>query len=401
MSSVPARRPLRLRLTAAAETAVRRGHPWVYATSIREQSREAGVGELGVVYDRSDRFLALGLWDPDSPLRLRVLHVGRPVQVVDDWWRERMRAAWQRREGLFAEDTTGYRCVYGESDGWPGLVVDRYGGTLVLKIYSGVWWPRLELITRLLVEEARPERLVLRWSRNQREAGERLGLRDGQNLHGTDESERVVFLESGLKFESEVVRGQKTGFFLDQRENRRRIGELSAGAEVLNVFSFSGGFSLYAARGGARTVTDLDISGHALAQARRNFALNPECAAAQHEQIQGDAFAWLAEARDRQFDVVILDPPSLAKRELEREEAIRAYERLAVLGLDRVRRGGVLLAASCSAHVSREEFVGAVRSAVRGRRRLAEELALEGHPADHAATFAEAEYLKAVYLRVN
>jgi 23S rRNA (cytosine1962-C5)-methyltransferase len=141
MSSGPARRPLRLRLTAAAETAVRRGHPWVYATSIREQSREASVGELGVVYDRSDRFLALGLWDPDSPLRLRVLHVGRPVQVEEDWWRERMRAAWRRREGLFADDTTGYRCVYGESDGWPGLVVDRYGGTLVLKIYSGVWWP--------------------------------------------------------------------------------------------------------------------------------------------------------------------------------------------------------------------------------------------------------------------
>lgn len=401
MSSVPARTTLRLRLTAAAETAVRRGHPWVYATSIREQSREANVGELGVVYDRSDRFLALGLWDPDSPLRLRVLHVGRPVQVADDWWRERMRAAWRRREGLFADDTTGYRCVYGESDGWPGLVVDRYGGTLVLKIYSGVWWSRLELITRLLVEEARPERLVLRWSRNQREAGERLGLRDGQNLHGTDDSERVVFLESGLKFESEVVRGQKTGFFLDQRENRRRIGELSAGADVLNVFSFSGGFSLYAARGGARTVTDLDISGHALAQARRNFALNPACAAARHEQIQGDAFAWLAEGRERQFDVVILDPPSLAKREMEREEAIRAYERLAALGLDRVRRGGVLLAASCSAHVSRDEFVGAVRSAVRARRRKAKELALEGHPADHAATFAEAEYLKAVYLRVS
>ena len=401
MSSVPPSRPLRLRLTAAAETAVRRGHPWVYATSIREQSREADVGELGVVYDRSDRFLALGLWDPDSPLRLRVLHVGRPVQVEEAWWRERVRAAWRRREGMFSDDTTGYRCIYGESDGWPGLVVDRYGGTLVLKIYSAVWWPRLELIIRLLVEEGRPERLVLRWSRNQRESGERLGRRDGQNLHGTDESERVVFLESGLRFESEVVRGQKTGFFLDQRENRRRIEQLSAGAEVLNVFSFSGGFSLYAARGGARTVTDLDISGHALAQARRNFALNPSCAVARHEQIQGDAFAWLAEARERQFDVVILDPPSLAKRETERAEAIRAYERLAALGLDRVRRGGILLAASCSAHVSRDEFVGAVRSAVRGRRRVAEELALEGHPADHAATFAEAEYLKAVFLRVN
>jgi len=387
-----------------AESVIRRGHPWVYADSIREQSRPGVAGDLGVVYDRSDRFLALGLWDPDSPLRLRVLQVGRPVLVDAAWWRGRLRTALAKRVGLFGDDTTGYRLIYGESDGWPGLVLDRYGSTLVLKIYTAAWLSRLPEVTAEVVEELKPERIVLRLSRNSTAAAEQAGWREGQNLFGTDTSERVVFKESGLKFEAEIVRGQKTGFFLDQRENRRRIESLAQEAEVLNVFSFSGGFSLYAARGGARRVTDLDISAHALTQARRNFALNldhPTVARANHEQIQADAFAWLAEAPERRFDVVVLDPPSLAKREVERVEAIRAYERLALNGLRRLRRGGALLAASCSAHVSSDEFFGAVRRAFQISNRPAQELGTSGHPPDHATTFAEAAYLKAILLKAD
>ena len=212
-----------------------------------------------------------------------------------------------------------------------------------------------------------------------------------------------MFRESGIRFEAEVVQGQKTGFFLDQRENRRRIGDLAAGAEVLNAFSFSGGFSLYAARGGARSVADLDISGHALAAARRNFALNrdlPPVAAARHEQIQADCFAWLEESPRRDFDVVILDPPSLAKREAERAGAIQAYARLAAAGLRRVRPDGLLLAASCSAHVNETEFFEAVRGAVRRSGRRFAELGTTGHAPDHPATFPEAKYLKAIYVRL-
>lgn len=404
MASSAALRPLRLRLSSAAESAVRRGHPWVYSDSIREQNRSGAAGELGVVYDRQNRFLALGLWDPDSPLRLRILHVGRPVSLDADWWRQRLRASLARRHGLFDQETTGFRWIYGESDGWPGLVLDRFGGTLVLKLYTAAWLPRLNDLQDRFTEALKPDRIVLRLSRNCMAAARRAGLQDGQNLVGAESSERVEFLESGLRFEAEVVRGQKTGFFLDQRENRRRVGTLAAGTDVLNAFSFSGGFSLYAARGGARSVVDLDLSAHALAQARRNFSLNahlPPIAAARYEPIQAEAFEWLAQGPKREFDVVILDPPSLARREAERTEAIRAYQRLVLVGLKRLHRGGLLLAASCSAHVSAREFQEAVREAFRRAQRPFREWETAGHPPDHAATFAEAEYLKAIYVRAG
>jgi len=383
---------------------VRRGHPWVYESSVRNQSGPGAAGDLAVVYDRHDRFLALGLWDPDSPLRLRVLHVGRPVRCDVDWWRGRLRLALERRRPWFDEATTGFRWIHGESDGWPGLVLDRYGSTLVLKIYSPVWLPRVSDLVVWLREELGPDRIVLRLSRNSQSAAAVAGYRDGQNLHGEDVAERVTFLESGLRFESEVVKGQKTGFFLDQRENRRRVETLSSGQEVLNVFSFSGGFSLYAARGGAGRVVDVDISSHALAQARRNFALNTEVASvkrAVHEQVQADAFDWLSARPSRRFGLVILDPPSLAKSESERAGAIEAYRRLVRCGLDWVQPGGVLLAASCSAHVSSDEFYGTVREVLLGAGRPAEEFLTEGHPQDHAATFREAEYLKAIYWRLR
>jgi 23S rRNA (cytosine1962-C5)-methyltransferase len=171
--------------------------------------------------------------------------------------------------------------------------------------------------------------------------------------------------------------------------------------DVLNAFSFSGGFSLHAARGGARSVTDLDISPHALESARRNFELNaadPRIAAARHESVQSDAFAWL-ERSTAQFDIVICDPPSLAKRETERVGAIEAYHRLAMHSIARVRPGGLLLAASCSAHVTPEEFYAAVTEAAqRSGRRFGDEV-YTGHAPDHPATFDEARYLKAVYLR--
>lgn len=397
-------RPLRLRVTAAAERAVRDGHPWVYSDSVRETNREGRTGDLGVIFDRRDRFLAIGLFDADSPLRLRVLHAGAPVRIDDTWWRTRLRAAVERRANLFGPDTTGYRWIHGESDGWPGLVLDRYGSTLVLKIYTAAWLPRLPEITDVIRGELSPERLVLRFSRNSMVAAEAAGYRDGQDVWPSSGDQRVTFEENGLCFESEVVRGQKTGFFLDQRDNRRRLEDLAGGGDVLNVFSFSGGFSLYAARGGARSVTDVDISAHALEQARKNFALNrhsPRVASARHEQVKADAFAWLGSETRPRFDVVVLDPPSLARREAEREEAIRAYGRLARDGLRQLRPGGRLLAASCSAHVSTPQFFNAVRGAVQRSGRRFVEITTAEHPPDHPATLAEAHYLKAIFLRVT
>jgi 23S rRNA (cytosine1962-C5)-methyltransferase len=396
---------LRLRVTAAAESQLRSGHPWVYSESVREQNRDGRAGELAVVYDRRDRFLAIGLYDPESPIRVRLLHTGKPADLNPDWWRNHLNESIERRRRLFDDGTNGYRLINGESDRWPGLVLDRYDTTLVLKLYTAAWLPRLPEIAALLSEAIRPERLILRLSRNiARAAGP---YEDGQVLFSRESDPsfdgRVVFVENGLRFEADVVRGQKTGFFLDQRENRREVESLSPRRRVLNAFSFSGGFSLYAARGGAVAVTNLDLSAHALKSAERNFALNdtdPSVARCEHAMIQADAFEWLDANAGRKFDLIVLDPPSFAKREAERAGAIQAYEKLASLGLRHLDPDGVLVACSCSAHVGAEEFFGAVRTAARKSRRQFEELKTTGHAPDHPASFREAEYLKGIYLRL-
>jgi len=352
---------------------------------------------LAIIYDRQDRFLAAGLYDPDSPLRVRILHLGTPATIDNTWWKERLAAARARRRNLFDAQTTGYRCIHGESDGWPGLVLDRYGSTFVLKLYTAAWLPRLPEMAALFTEEFRPERIVIRLSRNMQKSAEKFGLADGQILTGAELCEPVVFLESGLRFQADVLRGQKTGFFLDQRENRRKVERLAAGT-VLNAFSFSGGFSVYAARGGAESVLDLDISAHALESARVNFHLNadmPGVAKCSQERVQADAFEWLA-ATDREFGLVVLDPPALARKQSERPAAMRAYRKLIAAGMARVERKGILVAASCSAHVGESEFFDLAREGARKSRKTVKELFSTGHPIDHPASFAEANYLKCI-----
>ena len=380
---------------------MRGGHPWVFADSVREQNRAGIAGELAVIFDRQDKFFAVGFFDPDSPIRVRVLHMGKPLVIDGDFWRTRLDAAVQRRRGLFDEQTNGYRLINGESDGWPGLVLDRYATTLVLKIYTAAWLARLAEITELIRERLKPEQVIWRWSRNIERAVAAAGLSNRQRTE-PELCAPVVFRESGLRFEADVVRGQKTGFFLDQRENRRRVELLAGGRAVLNAFSFSGGFSLYAARGGAKSVTDLDISAHALESAARNFQLNaeePALARCGRESVQTDAFEWLAGNAARKFGLIVLDPPSLAKREAERAGANRAYRKLAVDGIKHLTRDGILLACSCSAHVSAEEFFGAVRQAAASSGRKFTELETARHAPDHPAAFKETEYLKAIYLR--
>jgi len=410
MGKAPVKTMLRLRVTAAAETAVRSGHPWVFAGSIREQNREGRPGELATIYDRKDRFLAMGLFDLDSPLRVRVLHAGKPATIDAVWWRERLRQAMARRDGLFDELTNGYRWINGESDGWPGLVLDRYDTTLVLKLYSAGWLPRLKDlvgwiggVSPALCRQGPVFELVLRLSRNIQDAARgRFNLTDGQWLLGDRRDARPTFFENGLRFEAAVVRGQKTGFFLDQRENRRTVESLAKDRDVLNAFSFTGGFSVYAARGGARSVTDLDISRHALAGSERNFALNRQIAcvaSCRHEMIHADAFEWIEQGPKRGFDFVILDPPSLAKRESERPRATQAYSRLASAGIRLLKPRGILAAASCSAHVTAEEFFTAVRRTAKQSSRGFTELQTTSHAPDHPATFREARYLKCIYLK--
>lgn len=458
---------LRLRISRVAEKHIRTGHPWVYSDSVQETNRPGKDGELAVIYDRNNRFLAIGLFDLDSPIQVRILHQGKPCTIDDAWFGQNLHQALQAREGLFGsllstgsvkaecqsepspspnplpeegagdakvpfrsarsrpsiqsscvsppspggegwgegepQATTGYRLINGESDGWPALVLDRYAGTYVLKLYSLAWLQRVELLERLLVNALEPDRIVLRLSRNiQEAAADRFGRADGDVLCGASVDGLPTFMEHGICFEADVVRGQKTGFFLDQRDNRQRVAALAENRRVLNAFSFSGGFSLYAARGGARSVTDVDISSHALDGAMRNFALNagvPTIEGCLHECIRDDVFEWLSQKPDREFDLIILDPPSLARRETERARAIAAYNRLASDAIRWLARGGILFAGSCSAHVSTEEFFEAVQNAARTSGRRFTEMETTGHAADHPATFSEAKYLKGIYLK--
>ncbi|MBL9167953.1 MAG: class I SAM-dependent methyltransferase [Verrucomicrobiales bacterium] len=393
---------LRLRVTSAAENRIRSGHPWLFSDSIREVNREGVTGDLAVIFDRQDRFLAIGLFDADSPIRLRVLQTLSREPIAAPWWKARLQASADRRKSLFDASTNGYRCLHGENDGLPGLVIDRYDQTLVMKIYTASWLPHLPTLIPLIREVLPSERLVFRTSRNIQAVASKAGFKEGDLLYGPALLGPVPFRETGIAFEADVIKGQKTGFFLDQRENRRWVETVARGRKVLNAFSFSGGFSLYAARGGATGVTNLDISAHALAAAARNFELNasqPQIRNCPHEAVQADAFEWLASSTKSHFDLVILDPPSLAKRELERQGAIQAYRRLARLGWNQLRPHGILAAASCSGHVTAEEFFQATRLGIVDAGGQAEEIHHAQHPPDHPAGFPEAHYLKCIAFR--
>ncbi|MFN4872824.1 MAG: class I SAM-dependent rRNA methyltransferase [Akkermansiaceae bacterium] len=388
---------LRLSLYPRAESAIRSNHPWIYAESIKMQNREGETGELAVIYDKRDRFMAVGMYEAESPIRLRILHVGKPMTIDRDWWLEKARACLAKREGsIIQPGTDGARMIQGESEGFPGLVADRYADTLVVKIYATSWLARWEEIEGVLREVFAPKFLVLRMSRNVIAYTQKYGIAEG--FCGEPGEEIVVFSENGLRFESAVLKGQKTGFFLDQRNNRARVETLAKGRDVLNVFSFSGGFSLYAARGGASSVTDLDISAYALDSAARNFSLNSnnyQISKVKRHAVQADAFKWMDETREN-YDLIITDPPTLAKRESERAGAIRAYQHMNAAAISRLRLGGVLVAASCSAHVSSDDFFRTIQETAQASGRTWRELWRSGHAADHPAAFREAEYLKAV-----
>jgi len=377
---------------------VRKRHPWVFDGSIKQQNREGRTGEMAVIYDKQDKFLAIGLYDPHSPIRIRVLHAGKPAQIDTHWWQQKLQAAILKRKEVLALDTTGIRWIYGENDGWPGLVLDGYGKTLVIKLYTSAWFPYLKEQISLFQNQFQSDRIVLRLSRNIQSlpAPERKWV-DGAILTGSRLKDSVVFAERGITMRADVVRGQKTGFFQDQRDNRAQIGSLARGKTVLNLFSFSGGFSLHAAQAGALSVTNVDISSHALVECQANWELNANHPGFRHCKlinIQADVFQWLEQQRDT-YDIVIIDPPSLAKCKADRKEALKAYRKLAQEGQRLTRAGGTLLCCSCSAHVTKDDFLGTIQEAVKPPFRIDR---LTGHAPDHPTGMAELDYLKAVYI---
>jgi len=405
----PSDRNMAIRVTPAAERALRERHPWLYANSIREQSHEGAPGDLAVVFDRKGRFLAVGLYDPDSTIRVRVLQHGEPARIGQAWFSTHLSEAAARRAPLQdrprAALTTGYRLVHGENDGFPGLVADRYEQTLVVKLYTAAWIPHIQDVLAALIDTVEAERLVLRLGRVVQDRPQVLhGLKDGVVLSGQPLDGPVLFWENGLRFEADPMRGQKTGFFLDQRENRARVEPLTAGKDVLNVFAYTGAFSVYAARGGARRVVDVDMSAPALAVAARNLAHNrhlPAVATTRHETVVGDAFDTLAHMGEagRRFDVVIIDPPAFARRRAQVDGALSAYGRLTELGLEVLSPDGVLVQASCSSPVDAEAFFETVHGAARRAGRPLRELERTGHPLDHPVSFEQGAYLKCLFAR--
>jgi 23S rRNA (cytosine1962-C5)-methyltransferase len=396
-------RRIALQVTPAAERALRGGHPWVFDQAIVKQSHAGQPGDLAVIFDGKRRFLAIGLYDPDSAIRVRILQHRQPATIDRAWFVDRLHAAAAIRQPLSAQGTTGYRLVHGENDGLPGLIVDRYADTLVVKLYTAAWLPHLRDIVAGLQTVQPLERLVLRLSRNLEARTAPYGLIDGQTLIGDDPGGPVIFQENGLFFAADVVHGHKTGFFFDQRDNRAEVRAQSAGRRVLDVFAYTGGFSVYAAAGGATDVTSLDVSAPALEAAVANFALNQADANVRAARLitrAGDAFDDLEHlhAAGHTFDMVIVDPPSFAKSAAEIGRALAAYSRLVRLALNVLAgRGSVLVMASCSSRVTPADFFGTVERTASEAGRSFTGVLHTGHALDHPIGFAEGEYLKCLF----
>ncbi|MDY8135830.1 class I SAM-dependent rRNA methyltransferase [Aquimarina sp. 2201CG5-10] len=391
-----------IKLRPTAEKMVKRGHPWVFEDSIIKQNTEAKAGDLVIIYDaKKNNFLACGLYDPYSPIRVKLIHAGKPTQINKEWFSIKINEAYELRKPLLETDTNSYRLLFGENDNLPGFIADVYDTVLVVKLYSHIWFPYLNWIIDYLIEVSGCKTVVLRLSRLLQSKGESYGLYDGKVIYGTLENEVVIFREHGVSFSANVIKGHKTGYFLDHRENRKRVGELAQGKTVLDVFSYAGGFSVHALAGEATEVISLDISKHALEMAKNNALLNTHTGI--HTTMAIDAFEGLQSLinQKKRFDIVVIDPPSFAKRESEISKAKNSYARLAKLGAQLVMPGGILVLASCSSRVNAEEFFTISEENILGSGKSFEELSKTYHDIDHPITFPEGAYLKCGYYRIS
>jgi 23S rRNA (cytosine1962-C5)-methyltransferase len=406
MIDLPGFAPQRLacKVKPAAERSIRAGHPWVFDGSIVKEPAGGRAGDLAIIFDRNkNKFLAAGLYDPHSPIRIKILQANTPTQIDAEWFRAKIAGAFAQRQPLLATDTDSYRLLFGENDGLPGLIADVYAQVLVVKVYTTAWLPYLATVLPELWRVSETKTLVLRLSRQvQQQTEELAGLHDGQFLHGELTDPDVEFREHGLRFHANVIRGHKTGFFLDHRHNRKRVGELAAGKRVLDVFSYTGGFTVHALAGGATSVTSLDISAQAQAAARRNVELNG-FSEDRHEALVADAFAGLEDLyrAGERFGLVVVDPPAFAKRADERDRALQSYARLAKAAVRLAAPGGILLLASCSSRITADEFFAAVEAELQRSGRNVVPLERTFHDLDHPIGFPEGAYLKSGYYEIG
>ena len=383
----------------AAIREIRSGHPWVWDGSIERLSKPGKPGDLAVIFDDKREFTAIGLLDPDSPIMVRILHQGKPRTIDDDFFSERILEAVARRQPLIDDpDTTGYRLVHGENDRLPGLVVDRYADSLVVRIDTTAWLPHLRSVLAPLVDLTEPDRVVMRASRRI-SASLPPDLHDGATLLGDPPTEPIAFRENGLIFEADIERGQKTGHFLDQRANRLLVGERCRDGDVLDLFCNTGGFSVHAAAGGARSVHSVDLSPHAIDATQRHMELNrsERDFGTEHTTAVADAFDALESLLDRRarFDVLVVDPPSFAPNAASVPGARRAYRRLTALAIQLLGSGGTLFQASCSSRIDAIDFHDLIADELDMAGFKATDEVRTAHTIDHPIAFAEGAYLKA------
>jgi 23S rRNA (cytosine1962-C5)-methyltransferase len=378
---------------------LRRGHPWVYNQAIGPVALAPGT--IATLVDR-DGPVATAMIDPDGPIRARVLDRD-PAAIIDDAWLRRRAAGAARRRRIppSLAATDAWRAIHGENDGLPGLTVDVYAGVAVV-VYDGaaaaaLWEPRWPAIRAGLVDGGLT--IAATWFRGVRGARGR-----GQARGEGEVPAQVTIREGAARFDVDVRHGQKTGFFLDQRANRARVAALAHGAEVLNLFSYTGGFSLQAGLAGAARVTSVDLAAPAIAAADEHWRANG-LPAARHEAVVADAFAFLegAAARGRRWDVTIVDPPSFASSEAARPQALAAYLRLQRLGLAVTRADGLLVSASCSSHVHEADLRALVAEAGLGAGRDVVVVEARGADADHPTLpgFPEGRYLDLLVVAVR
>jgi 23S rRNA (cytosine1962-C5)-methyltransferase len=390
-----------LRLQKDLARHLRAGHPWVFRKAIEKAPKGLAAGTIVDVTD-DGRFVARGYLDPHSAITVRIL-TREPAEAIDaDFWRRRVARALALRREL-VHGTTGYRLVHGESDGLPGVVADRYGAFAVLKLYSAGLVPHRGAIVEALRAEAEGLEGVFGRDEVPRDDDDEGGAPAGRVLWGAEPPELLQIDEHGMRVLVDVRRGQKTGHFLDQRENRRMVRGLAAGRpEALNLFSYTGGFSVAAALGGSRHVVSVDVDQDAIRLARENFRANG-LDAADHAFAAEDCFELLARYKreGRRFDLVVCDPPAFAKSQKAVDAAIAGYASLNRAALAVVAPGGLLVTASCSARVSVEQFTDAVKEAAFKARVDLQLVAETRQPPDHPVSlqFREGRYLKCLVLR--
>jgi len=391
---------LAVKLNAKGEQFVVKGHPWVFSNSIVKINDDASTGDLAIIFSKNkNKVVGLGLYDANSPIRIKIIHNAEiKVEINADFFQNKIEVAFEKRAELRQTNTNSYRLLFGENDGFPGLIADVYDSVLVVKLYSEIWLPYLEYILESLQQISKAETVVMRLSRNLQNSNDHK-LTDGEVIYGTLDNEVVEFVEHGVKFSANVIKGHKTGYFLDHRANRKRVGELSKGKTVLDVFSYAGGFSVHALANGAKEVTSLDISKQALDSARENGKLNAYSGI--HKTISGDAFKEMKAliGKGKTFDVVVIDPPSFAKQQSEIDLAKKKYAQLAELGAQLTSKKGLLVLASCSSRVLAQSFFDLNVQALNSQQRLYEPILKTKHDSDHPISFPEGAYLKCGYYR--